>query len=383
MQVSKKVSLFLFLFMVNAGGVSAQVIRNNEKGEKIVVYPDGRWRYFDKSQSGQDYPVVQSSIDPLDNPVFFNEDDARKIVNRRAQLAREASSIAQTRVEEASQQRSRIEQELSQSISNHGQQSDPVKRLNLRLSAAKKTELEAIQEAQLAQEVLASAEELTRKGNILQEFKKTQVNRASQVNLPKVENLALDFFPALNAMAGYYADWNIPAAAKSTPNTCRYAFNGIDENSGRWRRDQEKQLLFTYTDDRLRLFLKDKEYLRCEGFLSSVDGFRFLSLEFTFAYPNAREAYGFIEKGSILTIKLLNGQFVNLQAGTLDRGSYDTRRELLTYRVQYPVDQSLISFLRSSEAEAIRVFWSSGYEEYPVSSLDFFIRQIDCLEKPN
>lgn len=143
----------------------------------------------------------------------------------------------------------------------------------------------------------------------------------------------------------------------------------------------EPQLLFTYTDERLRVFLKEKEYLRCEGFLSASEGFRFLTLQFTFAYPNAREAYGFIEKGSVLTIKLLNGQYVNLQSGAMDRGRYDTQKELLTYVVQYPIDQSLLGLLQNSEAESVRVFWSSGYEEYPVFFLDFFMHQLRCLER--
>ena len=146
-----------------------------------------------------------------------------------------------------------------------------------------------------------------------------------------------------------------------------------------WRRQAERQLLFTHTDERLRPFLKDKEYMRCEGFLHTLGGYRFLTLEFTFAYPNAREAYGFIEKGSILTIRLLNGDYINLRAGQLDRGSYDIRRELLTYRVYYPLDRADLPLLRNSEVDFIRVFWSSGYEEYEVFQLDFFQRQLRCL----
>ena len=111
-----------------------------------------------------------------------------------------------------------------------------------------------------------------------------------------------------------------------------------------------------------------------------MGGYRFLSLQFTFAYPNAREAYGFIEKGSYLTIKLLNGDFINLKAGKMDRGSYDLTTDLLTYQVNYPIDRSQIGLLKHSEVDAIRVFWSSGFEEYEVFQLDFFINQLSCLE---
>ncbi len=360
--------------------IAQGVIRENEKGEKIIVYPDGSWRFFNQIQGGRNYPVIQSQISTLDNPVLLTEEDARRIASRRAQLAKEASVIAQNRAEQAFNQRAKIESEVQQSAANP----ENLQHLNLRLNAAKRTEQEAKLEAELARQELSQAEGLVARGNILQEFKKSQANRASQIVLPKAGNLATaTFSAAMENGSGYYMDWY--SAANSSPKTyektCRVAFSGVDESTGRLRKDLEPQLLFTYTDERLRVFLKEKEYLRCEGFLSASEGFRFLTLQFTFAYPNAREAYGFIEKGSVLTIKLLNGQYINLQSGAMDRGRYDTQKELLTYVVQYPIDQSLLSLLQNSEAESVRVFWSSGYEEYPVFSLDFFMHQLRCLER--
>lgn len=352
-------------------------IRENEKGEKIIVYPDGSWRFFNQPKGGLNYPVNQSQITGLDQPVRLTEEDARRIASRRAQLAREATAIAMNRAEQAAQQRTRLEDELKR---NPGK--EHANRLNLRLNAARTTEKETQQEAQLAQQELAQAEGLAAKGDILQELKKSLEKRSTQTALPSTESIAQELAPNLaNLGAAYYFNWNTGVAQPTKTYTpgCTFAFNGKDQ-SGRYRRDMEKQLLFTYTDERLRLFLKDKEYLRCEGFLSSAEGFRFLTLEFSFAYPNAREAYGFIEKGSTLTVKLLNGQFINLQSGTMDAGSYDTKQDITSYLVQYPIDQSVLSLLHASEIESIRVFWSSGYEEYPVFNLDFFQRQLKCLE---
>lgn len=115
--------------------------------------------------------------------------------------------------------------------------------------------------------------------------------------------------------------------------------------------------------------------------MTALGGFRFLSLQFTFAYPNAREAYGFIEKGSVLIVKLLDGSFVTLSAGQMDKGSYDTTTELLTYQVYYPLERSQIQALRRGEVDSIILFWSTGYEEYPVFNLNFFANQFSCLEK--
>ena len=105
-----------------------------------------------------------------------------------------------------------------------------------------------------------------------------------------------------------------------------------------------------------------------------------MTLEFTFAYPNAREAYGFIEKGSYLMVKMLNNQFITLFSGKMDRGTYDTKTELLTYSVHYPIDQAQLNLLSRSEVDQVVVSWSSGYEEYEVYELGFFINQIACLD---
>lgn len=373
----------LFSLIIPLRSTAQGVIRENEKGEKIIVYPDGSWRYFNQPQGGRNYPVIQSQITTLDHPVLLTEEDARRIASRRAQLAKEASVIAQNRAEQASSQLTKIETEFQQ-VQQAASNSENLQRMNLRLNAAKRTEQEAKLEAELARQELSHAEELVARGNLLQEFKVSQANRANQIVLPKAGSLATATFSAvMDNGSGYYADWYSVSnpAPKTYEKTCKYAFSGVDESTGRSRKDLEPQLLFTYTDERLRVFLKEKEYLRCEGFLSASEGFRFLTLQFTFAYPNAREAYGFIEKGSVLTIKLLNGQYVNLQSGAMDRGRYDTQKELLTYVVQYPIDQSLLGLLQNSEAESVRVFWSSGYEEYPVFFLDFFMHQLRCLER--
>jgi len=141
----------------------------------------------------------------------------------------------------------------------------------------------------------------------------------------------------------------------------------------------QPELLFSYTDERLRPYLQDKEYLVCKAFISSSGGFRYLTLDFTFAYPNAQEAYGFIDQNSVLTIKLLNGDVINLRAGKMDRGQYNTVKKELTYSVYYPIDRSYIGLLKTSEVDLLRVFWSSGFEEYPILQMDFFQRQFQCM----
>lgn len=375
--------LLLLFHLLLAFPLLSQEIRQNEKGEKIIVYPDGSWRYYhQRNVAGGEYPVLDSHVAPLENPALVTEEDARKVAGRRVELSREAATIAQLRAKEAQEQRTRLEQALAQSSQQANAEPEQTRRLRLRLEAARATEDAASREAVLAQQEFAKAEAFTQKGNILEEFKQTQVASPPSGLVSTTQELTSQFFLTLNpAVAAFSPFPNFMPLAAPPGDDCHFDFEGTDAQTGRRRRDAEKQLLFTHTDDRLRLFLKDKEYLRCEGYLSAIDGgYRVLTLEFTFAYPNAREAYGFIEKNSMLSIRLINGDFVNLRAGTFDRGSYDTQRDLLTYRVQYPIDFTLLSFLKRSEIDNFRVYWSSGFEAYPVYNVDFFIQQLRCLE---
>lgn len=375
--------------------LQAQVIRDNDKGEKIIVYEDGSWQYFSDYSSGgnqiyqadegadqyRKYPVFTGKIEPLDGDIDVTQEDLYNIASRRAQLAKEAVIIAQERSDKAKQAREQIQEEFLRAQRNASTDEHGLKHLKTRLKAAMNMELETAREALLAQQEAQKAEELTVKGGFVEAFNLNQKRKRNQSGTHAS-------LPANNAVS-----FNIPLSDNSQAGrgkrdlllyppspSCQMAFEGKDERTGQWRRDVKKELLFTHTDDRLRPFLKDKEYLKCEGQFTSLGGYRFLSLQFTFAYPNAREAYGFIEKGSYLTIKLLNGDFINLKAGKMDRGSYDLTTDLLTYQVNYPIDRSQIGLLKHSEVDAIRVFWSSGFEEYEVFQLDFFINQLSCLE---
>ncbi|MEO0338621.1 MAG: hypothetical protein AAF242_05350 [Bacteroidota bacterium] len=380
-------TLYLWLlccFLFSQIAIYAQEIRENAKGEKIVVYTDGSWRYFNDQtiHPAGSFPVFSDTIGTLDNPTNLTEEIVRKLMNRKSQLALEANRLARMRILEAARERERLEREY-QAVSASSPNSSATKRLQMRLDAAKTTEQEAQVEARLAQNELTETNKLTAKGNLLQAFVQKQKDRAAKIEL-KADQNAATFFDArfLTPQEFDYLGLEDQNNAYLNPpkSTCSLAFNGREEVTGRRRKDMPKKQLFTHTDDRLRYYMKDKEYLTCSGYLSTIDGgFRMLSLEFKFAYPNAREAYGFIEKGSMLTLSFLNGDFINLKSGTIANGSYNMETEILTYRVQYPIDQGQISYLKKNDLDRIKVYWSSGFEEYEVYDVAFFKHQAKCL----
>ena len=387
----------IFLFLVLTGlNATAQVLRENERGEKIIVFPDGSWQYFtdygksDKvfkpetaagdNNTPRGFPIFGAAISPLDEPIMVTEEELRKIAVRRSQITRDAVSIAGLRATEAEKYLAKLQQDFEE-LKKKVDDPRVLDQEEKKIQNARKLLEETQNEVKLAQIEAEKAEGLIKKGTYVQEFTRQRSapgNPSSTYEYANLDNtLTKMIAPDERSFIidpKFQTDPTLPA------KPCQIAFEGQDDLNGRWRKDLQKQTLFTYTDERLRLYLRDREYLKCEGFLTVLEGgYTFLSLQFSFAYPNAREAYGFIEKGSNLTIKLLNGEFINFRSGQMDQGSYDTETELLTYKVHYPIDRSQLAFLKKFEMDSIIVDWSSGYEEYPVYNLDFFISQMDCL----
>ncbi|MCB0555648.1 MAG: efflux RND transporter periplasmic adaptor subunit [Phaeodactylibacter sp.] len=395
----KHQNLYLAVFFLAAALawnplLAQPVMRTNEKGETIIVFPDGTTQLFSEfgnahqpepAQSGEKpadnkYPVLDVKIEPLEGGIPVTSEDLRRISERKAQLSKTAASIAQERAEEATRQRNLLEEDYRQAISNNASP-EALERLSARLKAARQTETETNSEAKLALREANRAEELTRRGNYVEEYQRNQLIKKNQARQYANLNLAsADSYGNLLLDDNYLPFTQTDEVILHPPApACEFAYEGKDDR-GRFRRDLHKELLFTHTDERLRPFLKDKHYLTCEGYFTQLGGFRYLTLQFTFAYPNAREAYGFIEKGSYLMVKLLNGQFITLFSGKLDKGAFDTETGLLTYLVHYPIDQSQINLLKRSEADSVLVAWSSGYEEYEIYEVGFFLNQIRCLE---
>lgn len=390
-------SCLFFLCSVIANPVQAQdpVIRKNAENETIIVYPNGRWQYYSDYLNGEketnpaessekpanSYPVFDGVIAPLEGNIKVTEEDLFKIAVRRSQLAEEAAKIAQNRWVKATTERARIESDLKRLLANGKEDPEAIEELNLRLQAAKRTEEDSRLEAQDANRESERAEFMTEKGQFIVAAYKEEQKKRMEIQAARRDAYVARSYDQALPLTDNFVGVNKQDLILNPPiQPCAIAFEGIDPKSGYFRKDLKQQFLFSHTDDRLRVYLKDKEYLRCEGYFSANGGYRYLILEFTFAYPNAREAYGFIEEGSVLTIKMLNGDFVNLRSGDIALGSYDTETELLTYRVNYPIDRSQMNYLKNSEADAIRVFWSSGFEEYEVYQLDFFSNQLRCMD---
>lgn len=162
---------------------------------------------------------------------------------------------------------------------------------------------------------------------------------------------------------------------------CVFTFDGVDEFSGQKRRDIQPQIFFTYTPEKFRKHFKPKNYITCRGNLTKISGgFVFLNLEFEIYSTDAYRAFGGLPIYSQLNIKLLNGDNIRLLNKKADNGEYDSTKKVYRVKGQYSINRKQEKLLKKSELDKVRIVWGTGYEDYEIYELDFFINQFRCLE---
>ena len=396
-----KISLLLFIGLFCAQFAVAQELTTNELGEKIIVYPDGSWKYAEAS----DIEMANEKETAIITPVKYADNDW-EIAVQIAGLAASEETEAIRMEENAKYERMLIEDELQDAEASEEYTKDEVDEIKDRLKQAKKLEKkaksfrkEATKKARKTSELVTMTPEKR-----AEELKKYKLNHT--INSPKeiVSEEPFGLFPgeiiqeesqenpldnAGEYTTPYSQDEKVFAKYDPSKNVllnppkadCVLAFNGVDEFSGKKRKDVDKQLFFTHTNEELRSIFKDQDYMTCTGYLSSLSGgLKFLTLNITIASKSAQREYGILEKGALINIKLLDGENVKLVNSKTNMGLEDPLEGTVAYRGQYIISSGDEKKLKRSEVDKVRIIWSSGYEDYEIYELDFFKHQFKCLE---
>jgi hypothetical protein len=351
----------------------AQEIQTNERGEKIVVFPDGTW-------------VPYHDLNP-DQPPHLNPEEASKIqAIQRAERAKARVREASATYEDAVLQRVQAEEALWETRRDDaGTDPNAIVRLEgivlerQAVEDAASTDLKNARAwADFSRKLMEMPYKKRKKAlaNWEQEHAKTapkpkpeaQPQAIPPVTAENQEKKLLAYDPALDIR------FNPPVPP------CLIAFDGVDEFTGKKRRDVAAQPFFSYTPPALRPYFRGKDLLTCEGALSLTQGFYFLNLMLELKGKNADKSYGLIEKGTVLSIRFLDGESIHLVNNQTDPGVYQAITDCYLYRAQYPLDASVIKKMKTWEVDKVRLFWSSGFEDYEVYELDFFKHQLRCLE---
>ncbi len=371
------------LLLFAAAPALAQKITTNENGDKIILYPDGSWRYFDSN-------VDSEPQKPAANPDLEDQERQLLIKNYRIELIDAAEravseeTLALRNYEDAQFDRVLVDEELEEVAKNSSATKSEINAIKLRLNEAEEKEKKALQNLNYATSTAKKAEEKT----MLTDDEIYSLILANNNTVPSediAENVPEENIPTQSKSGEklVFASFNPKDDVMMYPpeKKCNLAFDGVDDFSGKKRREVAKEILFSHTSEDMRPFFKDQDYMTCRAYLSSLSGgITYLSLEITIASESAQRDYGMIEKGSILNIKLMDESNAKLFNNKTDVGVLDELNNTVTYSAQYVINSGEEKVLRRNEIDKIRVIWSSGYEDYEVYNVDFFTNQFNCLK---
>jgi hypothetical protein len=165
---------------------------------------------------------------------------------------------------------------------------------------------------------------------------------------------------------------------------CRIAFDGVDQFTERKKKETMAQQIFAHTEDFMRPALKNKDYIVCEAAASRVQGgFYFINLTITIQTKEAQRAFGFLDKGSPIVFKLINGKNIALTNSKTDIGNINNENGTTVYKSQLQISSSDVKSFIESELDVVRIAWSAGYEDYEIYDLEVMSNIFKCLEKEN
>lgn len=433
----------IFALLLFSGlSTQAQQVTTNEDGEKVIVYPDGTWKYFnEKTEAQQADPAAPADKletkkdrkrreklerkrqkmlekmeqeDQPDSPKSprkakgeqldpVAEEEARQEAIARAKEASNGALNAQNELEAAAFKRASLEEEIKEANENIEYSVDDIIALEKQLEEAKAEEKVAKSDLKKAQKKSQQMNRMinmtkAKRDKMLAKMNSKEVSSPSDIasqdaEQPKKRRRQVGEETFVNPTPASDMEGNVntktfkarPASMDVILNPpkapCDMAFDAIDEFSGKRRRDVASRQFFAYTSDQLRPYMKGLDYISCQGYLSSISGgYNFLYLTFKIRSENAQREFGVLEKGSPLTVRFLDGSTVKLFNAKTDIGIPDPLERSVTYRAKYNIDSSAEKILRKNEVDKVRVVWGTGYEDYEVYELDFFIEQFDCLK---
>jgi len=377
---------FLFLgfctfYLIFSPSLNAQKISQNNRGEKIVVFQNGNWELYDDSK-----PLHRAVLrEHLEKAGFENQtmkgDEKYEEYEYQLEIAEEELALAEENESDAKFSKILLEEELEE-LKDEGGTKLEIKIVREQLRKATALEKRAKFSVKHANKKLKALKKS--QGKLVSKPKKRirikkkveEEEIASEEDSYTIKDGS--FYAASKSFKKYKIENDV---IYSPPKTeCNLIFEGMDEFIGKKRKDVERQVLFTYTEESARRFMKEEDYIFCEGNLTQIHGgVLFLNLFISIKTSDAKRSFGELGKGGKITIKMIDGSKVVLKNNQSDDGVFNTLNNRHTYTAQYRINSGQEKKLRKGEVDLIRIVWGTGYEDYEVYNLDFFADQFRCL----
>ena len=389
--------LLVLVFCFSLTQMRAQELQTNADGDKILVYPDGSWRYL---EPGETWPPAttapadaSSQTDDDDDPnrkmtmkerddEFAAQVEARRIStkkNRNAERMR-------LRLRTLSQQRLEAESDLA-TMKAEGE--NDIERLELqRIKIGEMREQEnqlrkEVQDAEEEAEFYASLIDVSEKKRqkLLARYAEEQEAASPEIQTPAEPRTENEIAQRPRAAYAVYRPQD-DVLLNPPAYECRMEADETDEFTGQRKVSTRPEQFFTYTRPEIRPYYKGKEHTVCRAFVTLMGGGIYvLSLEIDIASRTAQQEYGGIMSNGSLVIILLDGSTITVNNNRTDRGKYDAVRDVYTFRGNYQLPPKRVDDLIDGEIDKLRVVWEQGYDTYDIYNMDFLSNHLQCIKK--
>ena len=373
-----------------------QEVKTNNNGERIVVYSDGSWRYFEPADSillkdqNQDRSFFQkddNNINPFEDPNDSNLPDTA-LINEISRLINDRKAELNNRTIQYEKANAfRIETEdLLDSLYGAFPDVDEnlIKKAERNLKISKDLEAKSKEDLKKAQDRFEAANRLlsltgTRQKRALESLrdKPIQTEKNTGSIAQQINNQS-----GSHIQQSSYMDFLEKSTVSIIPETdCQVVESRDNSFQGARRIDTKPALFFTHTQKDMRPYLKGREFITNYANLTSISGFVYFNVQFVIAGKNAKSMFGRIEPNSLLQIRLINGETIRLYNSIYVAPTVEAITGSHVFEAHYILDKTNLKLLGKYEIDKIRVVWSTGYEDYEIYNVDFIKNHIHCLNK--
>lgn len=162
---------------------------------------------------------------------------------------------------------------------------------------------------------------------------------------------------------------------------CEIITDGIDLQTKTYRIELGPSMLFNYTPPEVKNDLQEDNLMKCQAQIVKIEDKTSLHLNLRINSLKAQDIYGSIDKANVMKITLIDGKEIKLNCYAGSTGVQTQNKKAFIYPVGYELSNRDIKQLSKKEIDKIGIQWSSGYEEYLIYEIDFFMNQLACLDR--
>jgi hypothetical protein len=173
-------------------------------------------------------------------------------------------------------------------------------------------------------------------------------------------------------------DPNSNTYLRPTPTPCNILTDEFDSFSNRRKLTSTSLSWFDFTPEQLKSYFTANSYINTKMQVGGVaKGNLYLIVDFTINAPNSSKLFGQFDKGATIELRLMSGQVVSLPSITT--ALPEETATATKYRITLLITRDQYKILKESETDMIRINWTSGYEDYPVTHINLLRDQLNGL----